>query len=224
MKKILFCLVIILTATTAMADSKSLQLSLTPDTALHSRSETIEGLTLSIWGENQQSALSLGFVNGSSGESGGLSLGLILNYADQYSGVHLASVNYTSDKFFGLQLACVNFAGHVKGLQLGFVNYVYEAQTFGLQLGGVNYAGYMKGLQLGFVNYVYEEQTFGLQLGFVNYAGHMNGLQLGLINYAETVQPGVQIGIVNIIAQNEKWFNNFPNEVAPGMVLVNWRF
>ena len=162
MKKILFCLAIVFTTSTAIA-SKPIQLSLTPDIALHGRNETIEGLTLSIWGENLQKALSLGIVNGSNGQSVGLSLGL-LNYADGYRGIHWGGVNYTKNSFFGLQL------------------------------------------------------------GYVNWAEHMNGVQFGLLNYAETAQTGVQIGLVNIIAQNKKWFGNFPNEVAPGMLLVNWRF
>ena len=51
-----------------MAGSKPLQLSLTPDIALFDRSETIEGLCLSIWGENPQTALALGIVNGSTAE------------------------------------------------------------------------------------------------------------------------------------------------------------
>jgi hypothetical protein len=176
MKKILFCLAIVFTTSTAMA-SKPIQLSLTPDIALHGRNETIEGLTLSIWGENRQKALSLGIVNGSNGQSVGLSFGL-LNYADGYRGIHWGWVNYTKNSFFGLQIGFVNYAGQMKGLQLGYVNW----------------------------------------------AEHMNGVQLGLLNYAETVQTGVQIGLVNIIAQNKKWFGNFPNEVAPGMLLVNWRF
>lgn len=179
MKKILFCLAIVFSATTAMAASKPIQLSLTPDVALYDRSETIEGLTLSIWGENRQQALSLGIVNGSNGQSVGLSLGLILNYADFYSGIHwvIFGVNYTKNNFFGLQLGWGNYAGQMKGVQIGFANW----------------------------------------------AEHMNGVQFGLLNYAETAQTGVQIGLVNIIAQN-KWFDNFPDEVAPGMVLVNWSF
>ena len=176
MKKTLFCLVIVFTANTAMAGSKPIQLSLTPDIALHGRGEIIEGLTLSIWGENQQKALSLGIVNGSNGQSVGLSLGL-LNYADGYRGIHYGGVNYTKNSFFGLQIGFVNCAGQMKGLQLGYVNY----------------------------------------------AEHLNGVQLSFINYAETAQTGVQIGLLNIIAQN-KWFDNFPDEVAPGMLLVNWRF
>jgi hypothetical protein len=57
----------------------------------------------------------------------------------------------------------------------------------------------------------------------VNYGGNLTGLQLGLINYAATAKTGVQIGLVNLIPKNE-WFSELPDELAPGMVLINWRF
>jgi len=38
-----------------------------------------------------------------------------------------------------------------------------------------------------------------------------------------TAETGVQIGLVNLIPQN-KWFTELPDELAPGMVLINWRF
>jgi hypothetical protein len=44
-----------------------------------------------------------------------------------------------------------------------------------------------------------------------------------LLNYAATAQTGVQIGVLNLIPPNE-WFTDLPDALAPGMVLVNWRF
>ncbi len=161
-----------------VAESHPFQASLTPDIALHDRDVIIEGLTLNIWGENQQRALSLGFINGSSMDSAGFSLGLILNYSDSYKGVHWACVNYTQKNF--------------SGWQGGFVNYTNQ---------------YFK----------------GFQSGFLNYARKMTGLQLGLMNFAETVDSGLQIGLLNVISEN-KWFSDFPYSVAPAMIFVNWRF
>ena len=178
MKKILTVLGVVLVASGVMAGGKPLQVSITPDAALFDRSETIEGLCISLWGENPQSALALGFVNGSTGRSAGLSLALILNYADNYKGLQWAPVNYTKGDFLGWQA--------------GFVNYT---------------EGLMK----------------GLQTGAVNYAGRLTGLQLGVINYAATAETGVQLGLVNLIPQNE-WFSGLPDELAPGMVIINWRF
>ena len=181
MKKIFFfpCLGIIMAAASvAMAESKPVQLSLTPEIAIFDRNTTIEGLTLGIWSENPQKAFALGFVNGSSGDSAGFSLGFLFNYADSYKGVQWAPVNYTKVDFVGWQSAIVNYT---------------------------------------------EGSARGLQTGLVNYAGNLTGLQFGVVNYAATANSGVQIGIINLIPQNE-WFTGFPSELAPGMIIVNWRF
>jgi hypothetical protein len=162
------------------------QASLVPDYAIYERSQRIEGLTLSIWGENPQTALSIGLVNGSCGESVGMSLG-VLNYAESYSGVQWAFANFTGQDCYGWQ------GGPGLGLVISVLNYT---------------GGHMN----------------GLQTGLVNIAGKLSGLQFGLINYTQTADQGVQIGLVNMIAENQGWFTQWPNEVAPGMILANWRF
>ena len=86
MKKLLIVFAGLLVASGAMAETRPFNLSLTPDVAVYERSDTIKGVTLSIWGENQQTSLAVGFVNGTIGESAGLSLGL-LNYAESYKGL-----------------------------------------------------------------------------------------------------------------------------------------
>lgn len=155
-------------ASAAHAESKPLQLSLTPEIATQARFTLIEGLCLNIWGENEQRAIALGLVNGSIGDSVGVSLGG-LNYAENYKGVHIGLINYTSGRFGGAQI----------GWLVGF--------------------------------------------SAINYAGHLSGIQLGLVNYAETAENGLQIGVLNIMNETDQWFDNFPEEVAPGMILLNWR-
>ncbi|HOX58621.1 MAG TPA: hypothetical protein P5205_19995 [Candidatus Paceibacterota bacterium] len=143
MKK-LIALVILCTATVSVtAEEKALQLSLTPDVALYSRDTFIKGLSLSIWGENPQSAFALGFVNGSTGESSGFSWGLV-NYAERYTGLQLGVVNYAREEFKGLQWGGVNVATHASGVQCGFVNY---SESF-------------RGVQLGFVNIITDNSWF----------------------------------------------------------------
>jgi hypothetical protein len=180
MKKIhLACLGLVLAATGALAAERPIQLSLTPEIALYDRTDQITGLTLSLWGENPQTALALGIVNGSTGDSAGLSIGLLLNYAESYTGVQWAPINYTRMDFLGWQSGLVNYTG---GSMMGF------------------------------------------QSGFVNYAGRLRGLQLGFINYAETASSGVQLGLINVITSNTRWFSGLPEELAPAMVFVNWSF
>lgn len=185
MKKLWILCTGLLLAGGVSAQTKPFNASLTPDYSVVDRDVPIEGLTLSIWGENPQTSLAIGFVNGSTGQSAGLSLGL-LNYAESYRGLQWGLVNYAT--------------GDVSGWQGGF--------GFGIAISAMNYTG---------------GTMTGLQSGVVNYAGSLTGLQLGLVNYAETAVSGVQIGLVNILPQNV-WFNNLPDELAPGMILVNWCF
>ena len=194
MKKILLIALgmLMVTASVAMADSKPIQLSLTPDVAIYNKTTNISGVSLNIWGENPQKGFALGFVNGSSGDSAGFSLGILFNYAENYTGVQWAPVNYAKKGFTGWQLGVVNITG---------------GETKGLQTSAVNIAGNLS----------------GVQLGAVNYAGQLKGLQLGAINYAAKATAGVQIGVINIIPDNA-WFVRFPGELAPGMVIFNWRF
>ena len=158
MKKLLSILAGVIGASGVMA-SEPVQLSLTPDFAIYDRTTRIDGLSLSIWGENPQSALAIGLVNGSTGESAGLSIGLV-NYAATYTGLQWSFVNFTEGDFTGWQ------GGPFFGLLVSAVNYTEGTMT-GLQCGLVNYAGKLNGLQVGFVNYA-ETPKSGVQVGIVN--------------------------------------------------------
>jgi hypothetical protein len=110
---------------------------------------------------------------------------------------------------------------YIKGVSL---NVWGENPQNAFALGLVNGStGNSSGFSLGLiVNYA--DSYKGLQIAPVNYASRLHGLQLGFVNMAMTAEAGVQIGVINIMSQTEKWFSNFPDEVAPGMVFVNWRF
>lgn len=152
MKKVVTGMFVAMIAVGAMAGIKPVQLSLTPDIAVFDRTETIQGVTLSVWGENPQTSLALGFINGSVGQSAGLSIGLLVNYADSYKGMQWGLVNLTSAEFLGWQDGVLNYtSGSMKGLQTGVVNY----------------AGVLTGLQLGIVN-VAADAEGGAQVGLIN--------------------------------------------------------
>ena len=141
------------------ADIPFFQASLTPDAAIQPKTTKINGLCLSIWGENPQTGLALGFVNGSTGDSKGFTWSLY-NYADSYTGVSWGLANYSKTNFVGWQggiFFCPCLVNVAKGNFLGFQEAV------------VNYA----------------EDFQGLQLGVVNYATHLNGVQIGLANIAK---------------------------------------
>jgi len=163
MKKLIFAVTVVICLsafTVAIAETKPVQLSLTPDVAIYNQDTYIKGLTLNIWGENPQSALALGFANGSTGDSKGFSLGILFNYAENYKGVQWAPVNYTKSDFVGWQSGVVNYTkGSVKGFQSGVVN--YAGSFTGLQLGVVNYAETAdNGVQIGLVNIIPENEWF----------------------------------------------------------------
>jgi len=134
-------------------ESKPFQASLTPDIAIYPKTTQINGLSLSIWGENPQHGVALGIVNGSTGDSCGFTWGLV-NYSESYTGVSWAWVNVNKASFTGWQYGWVNVAqGEFTGFQSGWI---------------VNYAKEMHGLQLGLVNYT--ENLHGVQIGLANIA------------------------------------------------------
>lgn len=136
MKKLLFVVSFCLLASNVFAENRPFQASLTPEVAIHSKDTRIEGITLSIWGENSQAGLAFGLVNGSYGNSSGISLGIV-NYAENYTGVEWGTVNYAKGDFVGFQYGFINYAKKLKGLQLGFLNIANTAES-GLQIGIIN--------------------------------------------------------------------------------------
>ncbi len=107
------------------------------------------------------------------------------------------------------------------GFALGFVN-GSTGDSAGFSWGLVNYAENYSGVEWAWVN-VASGHFKGWQSGIFNYAGTLTGLQWGWVNVAKSAQNGLQIGLVNVIKENE-WFTGFPQELAKGMVFVNWRF
>ncbi len=152
MKKLFICLATIMVSTCVIADTKPFNLSITPDMAVYNRNTTIEGVTLSIWGENPQTSLAFGFVNGTTGQSAGLDWSFLLNYSDSYKGVKWSMINYTKQESLGWDA--------------GLIDYTENLMT-GLVTGMVNYAGRLRGLQFGFFNYVKDTDT-GVQIGIIN--------------------------------------------------------
>src|ERR1700761_7429050 len=121
MKKLLIISAFVAGAFAAQADS-IFQASLTPGIAIYDKTTHIDGLSLNIWGQNPQSGVALGFVNGSTGDSCGFSAGIV-NYAESYSGLQWGVVNYSKEEFIGWQNGFVNWDdGSLKGLEWGAVN------------------------------------------------------------------------------------------------------
>ena len=139
MKKLIILTSLVASVSGLQAGEAAFQASLTPDIAVQSKDTQINGLCLSVWGENPQHALALGIVNGSTGnDSMGLSWAFIANYSDTYTGVDLGLINWSKTKFTGIQWGAVNVANELHGLQMGWVNYAENLR--GVQIGFVNVA------------------------------------------------------------------------------------
>jgi hypothetical protein len=152
MKKFIVCLITVLVPIGAMAETKPFNLSLTPGVAIYDQYTVIEGVTFSLFGENEQKSLAFGGINGTTGQSSGLAGAMLLNYADDYTGVRGAMINTTK--------------ADAKGWDAGIVNYTKGLMN-GLATGIVNYSSRMQGLGLGLVNYT-DDADGGVQLGLVN--------------------------------------------------------
>ena len=197
MKKLMIVVLAATMVSGAYAKSKGFQLSLVPDVAIVDRDTEINGVSLGVWNENPspQFQWQFGFVNGSTGDSVGVKwfifLPTIYNYAENYKGLSWGFANYASGDFVGAQWGAVNIT-----------------------------AGDFVGVQWGAVN-----DTSGVykgdQWGAVNYSQDRTGLQLGVVNWAQRSTQGIQVGLVNIIPENE-WFSD--GDLAQGMVFVNWGF
>ncbi len=136
MKKILLALILFFSASAAMAEV-AFNAAIVPDVAIHPRTTRIDGVTLSIYGENETHGFNMGFVNGTTGSSEGMMFGIV-NYSDNYFGVNLGLVNFVKGTFRGLQWGGVNYAENMNGgLQVGVVNFVRHA-TSCFQVGIIN--------------------------------------------------------------------------------------
>lgn len=124
-KLLLICAIVSLSTSSTFAANKIFQASLTPNVAIHDKSERIAGLTLSFWGNNPQNALALGLINGTSGESAGLSIGFA-NYGDIYRGIQLGVINNNKETE-GLQVGLVCYTKKTTScIQIGLINIIKE--------------------------------------------------------------------------------------------------
>ncbi|MEI6210060.1 MAG: hypothetical protein WCR06_00405 [bacterium] len=147
------------------------------------------------------------------------------------------AIHSSSTTISGFSLNIWGMNPQERSLAIGFVNGSY-GDSSGVSLGGINYSENYTGTQLGLLNIattdffgwqagilnVTSDTCSGFQLGLLNYAGRLTGLQLGLFNMAAQAQSGMQIGVINLLPENRYWFSaGLANEVAPVMVLINWR-
>ena len=171
----------------------------------------------------------------------GFDIGLVQRAAGEFDGLAVGGANIANGGLYGVQMGLVNWCGksdadcpyHSAGMQVGALNYaesfagvnyglvnIAGERFYGFQDGFVNVTGgYLAGMQYGFVSY--SGEVYGMQSGVwlllgVNFVGGaVKGCQVGILNFAGTMEYGVQIGAVNIIA-NGGWL--------PVLPVLNGRF
>lgn len=165
------------------------------------------------WPSSQSdvSGFRLSLLYGECADFAGFDIGLVGRATGDFYGLSFGGANIVSRRLIGLQVGLVNWNsnGDISsdrrsiGVQYGFVNYVDS--LLGLQNGWINMSsGNMSGLQYGPLNCAADVD--GVQCGSllvlgVNVAvGSVSGCQIGIVNYAGRMESGVQLGIVNIIA------------------------
>lgn len=149
----LFGVMLAMSASSAVAQSKPIQLSLVTPIQIVPEDQAISGFRFNlIYGRNAaMTGLDIGLVNHT--RPGGV------------EGVQFGILGLSEGGFTGWQANWVN---------------ITEAAMKGVQTGLYNSEGSGEGLQWGFVNTA--DFHNGLQLSFVNYARTLNGVQIGLVN------------------------------------------
>ena len=173
-----------------------------PDLQVYPTTDSIKGVRLSIYGENQSlTGLDFGFANVLDGEMKGAQLSFIFGTAQEVKGVQWSWLYSGADKgVTGWSGAWVNWGGgDLLGLGTGLLNWN---------------EGEVTGVQWGFAN-VSERNVTGVQVGFVNVTDSLSGLQFGFVNYCENGVKALQVGLVNIM-DNSDLYPVFP--------FVNWQF
>ena len=228
MTRMVAAIACIFAAGSASADTTPVMVSLVTPAQVPFRSYDVTGFRLSlIYGDCRDfTGFDLGVIQRTAGEFDGFAIGGF-NFVCEglYGGqVGLANWCWDSDssrayRSAGAQIGLVNYAESFAGLQYGAVNVANRA-FYGLQDGYVNFTGgLLTGMQSGLLNC--SADVYGLQSGMylvlgVNFTGgRVNGCQVGLLNFAASMEFGLQIGIVNIIADNG-WF--------PVLPILNGRF
>ncbi len=212
MKTLLLLLAVVLPRILC-SETTPFMVSLATPLQVPSRDRVVEGLRLSL-------------LYGDCLDFCGLDIGVASHTRRDFTGLGIGGINIVNDRLYGVQLGLINWNGNGA--------HIPERTSKGCQFGVVNCADAFTGLQYGYINIARNSIT-GAQTGLFNYtdgldgaalgsyfifginiaSGKVNGCQIGLLNYAQRMDFGLQLGIVNIIADGG-WF--------PVLPIVNGRF
>lgn len=136
----------------------------------------------------------------------GIQTSLLFNMANRDAyGLQVALLNLGNRETYGLTIGAAGWNRDYYGVQINFLSNVtkWEFEGFGAA-GLVNVVGEdMWGMQVSLLgNFAKEMHGFQLS-GIFNMTEELRGAQVALINYAQTCPGGFQIGLINMIMDNQ---------------------
>ncbi|MFT5723961.1 MAG: hypothetical protein ACI9JN_001078 [Bacteroidia bacterium] len=144
-----------------------------------------------------------GFMNSSRSRVQGIQVSGFSNMSARMDGIQISGfLNSAWTKSHALQVAgFMNIGRDNDGGQIaGFLNVSTKKINGGQIAGFSNYGSRVNGAQISGLFNVALRSVDGVQIaGLLNYCTHLNGVQIGLINVCDTLESGINIGLLNIV-------------------------
>ena len=136
----------------------------------------------------------------------GLQTSGIFNYANRNAyGAQVALVNVCNRETLGFSADAVGINRQFYGFSADVLGSITDRNFYGLDVAGLGSAVRedMWGWQIS-IGGTFARRVHGLQTAVIcNVTDELRGAQIGIINYAATCSAGFQIGLVNMIMDNQ---------------------
>jgi hypothetical protein len=143
----------------------------------------------------------------------GLQTAVAFNYSNEDAyGIAFSLFNMNNQEFYGMSVDAVGVNRNMYGLEVNLVGSMTDRAMGGVQVSGIaNVVGEdAYGVQIASANFA--RRAHGPQLALVyNQTDLLWGCQIGLVNMAFACEHGFQIGLVNVIMDNQLPFLPFVN-------------
>ena len=135
----------------------------------------------------------------------GLQTSCIFNYANRNAyGAQVALANVCNRESLGLSVDAVGLNRQFYGLSVDVLGSMTDRSFYGLDVAVLCSAVRedMWGWQIA-AGGTFARRVHGLQTSIFTMTSDLRGAQIGLVNWASTCSAGFQVGLVNIIADNQ---------------------
>ena len=147
----------------------------------------------------------------------GLQTSCVFNYANRNAyGAQVALVNVCNRESLGLAVDAFGMNRQFYGLSVTALGSMTDRNFYGLDVAGLGSTVRedMWGWQIA-AGATFARRVHGLQTAIFNMTSDLRGAQVGLVNWASTCSAGFQVGLVNIIADNQIPFIPIVNAYFP---------